>query len=297
MRKAGCIQISYGVESGSEKIRKFLLKNISSEKIQSAFASTQKYGIMARAYFIYGAAQESRQTIQQTIDLINTIKPLSAIFYILDIFPGTALYEDFKQRLNTTDDIWLNRIEDIMYFETDPDLNREIILAFGQKLRSSFFENLPGFVEAIRLIDNEDLYPQHSRFFSRLAMTFDHGDYATIDVIKHKDRLAEKLYRLSLNYFPNAEAYLGLGILNQKRGAQHDAIDILSQGLSHFPNDVRLNICLGVGLMNLADFGQALARFLEFPDEKDAVHFATRCYEALGDDSKAALFLEKLKKM
>ena len=55
MRKAGCIQISYGVESGSEKIRKFLLKNISSEKIQSAFALTQKYGIMARAYFIYGA--------------------------------------------------------------------------------------------------------------------------------------------------------------------------------------------------------------------------------------------------
>ncbi|MCP4623492.1 MAG: hypothetical protein GY850_08160 [bacterium] len=38
LRKAGCIQISYGVESGSGKIRKFLLKNISSEKIQTAFA-------------------------------------------------------------------------------------------------------------------------------------------------------------------------------------------------------------------------------------------------------------------
>ena len=150
--------------------------------------------------------EESRQTIQETIDLINTIKPLSAIFYILDIFPGTALYEDFKQRLNATDDIWLNRIEDIMYFETDPELTREMILAFGQKLRSSFFENLPGFVEAIQLIDDEDLYPQHSRFFSRLAMTFDHGDYSAIDVIKHKDRFVEKLYRQSLNYYPNAEA-------------------------------------------------------------------------------------------
>jgi radical SAM superfamily enzyme YgiQ (UPF0313 family) len=297
MRKAGCIQISYGVESGSEKIRNFLLKNISSEKIQSAFTLTQKYGIMARAYFIYGAPRESRQTIQETIDLINSIKPLSAIFYILDIFPGTALYEDFKQRLNATDDVWLNRIEDIMYFETDPDLTREMILAFGQKLRSSFFENLSGFVEALRLIDNEDLYPQHSKFFSRLAMTFDHGDYSTIDAIKHKDRLADKLYRQSLNYYPNAEAFLGLGILNQKRGAQRDAVDILARGLSHFPNDVRLNICLGVGLMNLADYDQALIRFLEFPDEKDAVHFAARCYEALGDREKAAHFIEKLKEM
>jgi anaerobic magnesium-protoporphyrin IX monomethyl ester cyclase len=293
MRKAGCVQISYGVESGSEKIRNFLLKNISSEKIQSAFTLTQKYGIMARAYFIYGAPRESRQTIQETIDLINSIKPLSAIFYILDIFPGTALYEDFKQRLNATDDVWLNRIEDIMYFETDPDLTREMILAFGQKLRSSFFENLSGFVEALRLIDNEDLYPQHSRFFSRLAMTFDHGEYSTIDAIKHKDRLADKLYRQSLNYYPNAEAFLGLGILNQKKGAQRDAVDILARGLSHFPNDVRLNICLGVGLMNLADYDQALIRFLEFPDEKDAVHFAARCYEALGDMEKAAVFSKK----
>jgi anaerobic magnesium-protoporphyrin IX monomethyl ester cyclase len=297
MRKAGCIQISYGVESGSEKIRKYLCKNISSEKIHAAFILTQKYGIMARAYFIYGAPRESRQTIQETIDLINTIKPLGAIFYILDIFPGTALYEDFKQRLNATDDIWLNRIEDIMYFETDPALTREKILGFGQKLRSSFFENLPGFVEAIQLIDDEDLYPQHSRFFSRLAMTFDHGDYSAIDVIEHKDRLVEKLYRQSLNYYPNAEACLGLGILKQKKGAQRDAVDILSRGLAHFPNDVRLNICLGVSLMNLAEYDQALARFLEFPAEKDAVQFAARCYEAMGNQEKAAEFMEKYEAM
>jgi len=297
MRKAGCIQISYGVESGSQKVRKFLLKNISSEKIQSAFTLTQKYGIMARAYFIYGAPQENRQSIQETIDLIDAIKPLSAIFYILDIFPGTALYEDFKQRCNATDDIWLNRIEDIMYFETDPELTRDMILAFGQKLRSIFYENLPGFVEAIQLIDNEDLYLQHSRFFSRLAMTFDHGDYSAIDVPHHKDRFVGRLYRKSLNYYPNAEAILGLGVLNQKKGAHRDAVDILSDGLSHFPDDARLNICLGVGLMNLADYDQALARFLEFPNEKDAVRFAARCYEALGDREKAAVFMEKYKVM
>jgi len=297
MRKAGCIQISYGVESGSEKIRKFLLKNISIEKIQSAFAITQKYGIMARAYFIYGNPGENRHTIQETIDLINAIKPLSAIFYILDIFPGTTLYEDFKQRLNASDDIWLNRIEDIMYFETDPDLTREMILGFGQKLRSSFFENLPGFVEAIELIDNVELYPQHARFLSRLGMTFDHGDYAAIDAIPDKDRLVERLYQKALTYFPDAEAYLGLGIRYQKRDAQQDAIDILTKGLSHFPNDPRLNICMGVGLMNQAKYDEALNRFLKFQDENDAVHFAARCYEAMGDAENAAILLEKSNQM
>ncbi len=49
--------------------------------------------------------------------------------------------------------------------------------------------------------------------------------------------------------------------------------------------------------MNLADFDQALVRFLEYPDEKDAVHFAARCYEALGDMENAAVFMEKYKVM
>ncbi len=282
MRKAGCTQISYGVESGSEKIRKFLQKRITSAKIRNAFALTQYYGIMARAYFIYGCPEESRQTIDETIALIEDIRPLSVIFYILDIFPGTRLYEDFKQRLGVTDDIWLNRTEDIMYFETDPNLTREMILEFGQRLRAGFYERLAGFVEALQLIDRKDLYPWHASFCSRLAMTFDHGDYSRIDAIKNKDSIAEKMYRRSLTYYPNARAYLGLGILNQKRGAHRESCHILSRGLSHFPEDPQLKICMGVSLMNLGEYEQALSCFLECREIKEAAHFAAECRKALG---------------
>jgi len=37
-----------------------------------------------------------------------------------------------------------------MYFETDLKLSKELILTFGQKLRTSFYENLSGFEEAIK---------------------------------------------------------------------------------------------------------------------------------------------------
>ena len=41
MRKAGCTQISYGVESGSEKIRNRVLnKNIKTHEIKAAFDLT-----------------------------------------------------------------------------------------------------------------------------------------------------------------------------------------------------------------------------------------------------------------
>ena len=297
MRKAGCIQISYGVESGSEKIRNFLQKKIATDSIIDAFALTRKYGIMARAYFIYGCPQESRQTIQESIELIDRIQPLSTVFYILDIFPGTSLYEDFKQRLKATDDIWLQRIEDILYFETDPDLTRELILSFGQTLRAHFYKNLPCYIDSLELVDNPELYPQHSAFYVRLAMTFDYGDYARIEEIENKDRIAAELYQRALGYHPHAEAYLGLGILFQKRGANRQSTEILSQGLSHFPRDARLNICMGVSLMNQELWDHALSHFLKYQDIKEAVRFAALCYKSLGDENNAAAFQTKFDRM
>jgi anaerobic magnesium-protoporphyrin IX monomethyl ester cyclase len=59
MRKAGCVQISYGIESGSEKIRKYLNKPIKTEMIKKAFALTTAHGILPRAYFIYGCPEET----------------------------------------------------------------------------------------------------------------------------------------------------------------------------------------------------------------------------------------------
>jgi anaerobic magnesium-protoporphyrin IX monomethyl ester cyclase len=281
MRRAGCIQISYGVESGSAEIRRRLNKKISASQIREAFAQTQRYGIMARAYFIYGCPGETDQTIQETIDLMLDIKPLSAVFYILDLFPGTALYEEFKRHHRLTDDMWLERVEDIMYFETDPNLSAEKILEFGRRLRESFYRNLPGFVEALGPIDRRDFDALHADFFSRLAMTFDQGDYARIDAIANKPQLAQMLYRRALGYAPDARAYLGLGILNQKAGRHTEAADLLTTGRAHFPEDEQLGVCLAVSLMNLGRFKDALTLLDRCPSQPQAQQLAKACRQAM----------------
>ena len=176
MRKAGCIQISYGVESGSEKIRSILNKNIQTDQIKKAFSLTKTYGILTRAYFIYGAPGETWETIQETIDLILDIKPLSVIFYILDIFPGTDMYERLKKEVGINDDIWLKQIEGIMYFETDNRYTDALILEYGKKLREAFYRNVHHFADEIQLIERKDLNEAHADFLSRLGMTFSHGD-------------------------------------------------------------------------------------------------------------------------
>ena len=294
MRRAGCIQISYGIESGSEKIRTYLNKKITTDEIEKAFAITLKYGILPRAYFIYGSPGESRKTIQKSIDLIKKIKPLVIYSSVLSLFPGTALYSEYKKMFNVSEDIWLNRIEDIKYFETDTKLSREAVISFGKILRTTYYELLPAIVEAIELIDEKEFYPMHADFFSRLGMTFDHGDYALNEDIKGKDNIAEKLYKKALNYHPDSRAYLGLGILNQKKRAYHESVQILSKGVEHFPDNEQLSLCLGISHMNLGGFETALSFFLKFQHSKQALGFIINCYNALNDFEKASAYQKKL---
>lgn len=285
MRRAGCIQISYGVESGNRRIRRLLQKEFSDSRVASAFSLTRRYGILPRAYFIYGCPGESQQSVDETIALMRRIQPLSVIFYILDLFPGTQLYEDFKQRTGVTDDIWLRRIEDLLYFETDPHLTREQVLDFGRQLRSAFYQSLPEFVESLELEDKAELAPLHADFLSRLAMTFEHGDYARIEAIPEKERLARSLYQRALSYHPDPRAYLGLGIGYQKSGRYEESKAALAEGIARFPQDPHLNICLGVSYMNLGEYPKALERLLPFADS--AGDYIAACYDALGDRERA----------
>jgi radical SAM superfamily enzyme YgiQ (UPF0313 family) len=294
MRKAGCIQISFGVESGSEKIRRLLNKTFTTAQIEQAFTWTTRYGILSRAYFIYGCPGESRETIQESIDLMRRIKPLGTVFYILDLFPGTALYDVYRRLFGVTDDIWLERIEDILYFETDPNLDREQVLSFGRMLRAAFHENLPDFVLSLDLVERRDLYPQHADFLSRLAMTFDHGDYVAVEAIPNKPQLADFLYRKALSYHPDPRAFLGLAILLQKAGRHDTACGILQEAVRHFPDHEPLNISLGISLMKLGQYDSALTRLLPFQNHHHVLRIILECYQALGDRESAARCRDKL---
>jgi len=294
MRKAGCIQISYGVESGSKKIRSLLNKKITNDEIEKAFAMTLKYGILPRAYFIYGCPGETHRTIHETIDLIKKIKPLVIHFFVLSLFPGTRLYEEYKKKMKVTDDIWLNKIEDVKYYETDSKLSRDDVLTFGKTLRTRYHELIPEIVDAIELVDKKEFYSLHADFCSRLGMTFDHGDYANNDEILGKERIAEKQYIKALKYHPHSSAYLGLGILNQKKSAYHESIKILSKGIQFFPDNEQLNICLGVSHMNIGDFKTALSFFLKFQHSKQALELIINCYRALNDVEKVSIYQKKL---
>ncbi len=286
MRKAGCIQLSFGVESGSQKIRKLLGKPIQQEKIIQAFFLTRSYGILPRAYFIYGSPGETDQTIQESIDLLNSIKPLSAIFYLLVIFPGTHLYQSAVNKGLLTDDLWHEKIEDLPFFEVDKALDFTMVKAFGEKLRSEFYNQIDTFARTIDLVDIKELYPFHADFLSRLAMTFSHGEYAADTRVKHQELTSKMLYERALSYAPDAKAFLGLAMLNQKKRRFDKAILLLEKGLAFWPADKNLNICMGVCLMNTGKFNTALQFFKKFKDFSETDLYINICRQKITGQKK-----------
>jgi len=281
MRRAGCIQISYGIESANAAVRRFLDKRIQIEDVKAAFAATRRCGILPRAYFIYGCPGDNDRTMQEALDLVQAIKPLAAIFYILDIFPGTRLYEDFLARSGRTDDIWLEPIEDILYFETDDALDKDAVLAQGRMLRDGFHGLLPAFAEDIDLLDDPEFYHLHADFLSRLAMTFHRGDYARIAAIPDKRQTAERLYRRALTYAPEARAFLGLGMLCQERGDFTAADEILRRGLAQHPDDSELQTCAAVNDMNQREYESALGRLRQLDETPQIRQWMDHCRTAV----------------
>ncbi len=277
MRKAGCIQISYGVESGSEKIRKTLGKSIDRGKIIHAFSITKAHGILARAYFIYGSPGETKDTIKESIDLIKAIGPLGAIFYMLVIFPGTFLYQSAKNKNLVSDDLWNQRLEDLPWFEIDNQLDFEKVKDFGDELRKTFYNHLDEFSQNLDLVVKKDMYSFHADFLSRLGLTFSHGEYAVDTRIKNQEETATRLFERALSYAPDARAFLGLAMQKQKSRDFNGAVTVLENALAQFPANKDLNLCMGVCLMNKRRFKSALKFFEPFKEIPETRHYMNIC--------------------
>jgi radical SAM superfamily enzyme YgiQ (UPF0313 family) len=107
MRRAGCWQISFGVESGSQDILNLVNKGITLDQIRDAVQLTRKAGIKAKGFFIAGHPRETRETLRMTLDFALTL-PLNDISVsLMTPFPGSELY-DRASEFGTFDADWEN---------------------------------------------------------------------------------------------------------------------------------------------------------------------------------------------
>ena len=107
MKKAGCLSISYGVESGSPSVLKAINKKHSRSQIAKAFQMTHEAGILAYILLMVGNPNESDSSIDETIELLRAIKPDKIRTTLTMVYPATDLYQTCKKTGFITDYYWL----------------------------------------------------------------------------------------------------------------------------------------------------------------------------------------------
>jgi radical SAM superfamily enzyme YgiQ (UPF0313 family) len=97
-RQAGAYQISYGMESGVQRILDAMNKKTKVEHIVEATRLTQKAGLAVHSSWVFGYPGETPESIEETIDLIVKLKPTTANVAMMRPYPETAAYHEAKEQ-------------------------------------------------------------------------------------------------------------------------------------------------------------------------------------------------------
>lgn len=96
MKQSGCYFFAFGIESANPKILKNIKKMESIEVIKKSIEMATKVGIECQGFFIFGLPGETKKTIKESIQFAKNSKLTRAHFMILDVLPGSQLWDQLK---------------------------------------------------------------------------------------------------------------------------------------------------------------------------------------------------------
>lgn len=96
MKKSGCYFLSFGLESGNQSILDRAAKDVSLDTMERVIRETREAGIMTQGFFSFGLPGETEATINETIEFAKSSGLDRAQCLLLDILPGSRLWEELK---------------------------------------------------------------------------------------------------------------------------------------------------------------------------------------------------------
>lgn len=103
LKSAGCDDLRFGIESGSERIKNEIMKRpISNARVIEAFRISNKLGIMSSSFNMIGLPTETQGEVLETLRLNASILPDSIKVMTFYPFKNTPIYE-MCEKLNIID--------------------------------------------------------------------------------------------------------------------------------------------------------------------------------------------------
>lgn len=98
MKRAGCICIGFGFESGSQPMLDAMNKGVKVPQAEEAIRIVRCSGFQPVGSFIIGYPGETRETLTETLMFIRRMRLPPVKFFFATPYPGTKLYEIARER-------------------------------------------------------------------------------------------------------------------------------------------------------------------------------------------------------
>ena len=107
MKKAGCYEIGFGIESGSDRVLELIKKGVTKDQIRLGVKLAKDAGIDVRGFFMMGFPTETREEVLETIEFAKELEVDVAQFMVSTPYPGTEMWEIAKKYGDVSED-WSN---------------------------------------------------------------------------------------------------------------------------------------------------------------------------------------------
>jgi radical SAM superfamily enzyme YgiQ (UPF0313 family) len=220
LHKAGARLFCVGFESGDVNVIRHMHKNNNQKRDTSYLDTAMRFssacreaGIMIHGCFMFGNLNETKDTMRATLEFAKKIEPDTAQFFPIMVYPGTAAYEEAKQRgLLSTEDYsnWLTKDGLHNSVVNLPGLTHKDLVEFADQARREFYlrpsymarklgqslknpaelkRNLKGFAKLVKFLvtgsQPEDIRPPAANSAPALASASSSSPQRTIQIHKH----------------------------------------------------------------------------------------------------------------
>ena len=161
MKKAGCHLIIPGIESGAQEILNNIRKGTTLAQVEQYMSDAKRAKIKVHACYMVGNKGETKETMQQTLDLAMRLKADTAQFYPLLPFPGTEAYRWAKENGYIKGDYsdYVKEDGTINCLLELPEISADEMVQFCDDARKKYYWR-PGYILhrlRVGLTDPEDL--------------------------------------------------------------------------------------------------------------------------------------------
>ncbi|MGH7805196.1 MAG: B12-binding domain-containing radical SAM protein, partial [Candidatus Binatia bacterium] len=161
MHRAGCWQIAYGIESGSQKILDVVKREVRLPRMRETLRMTRDAGIRAKGYLMIGHPTETVDTLEETAEFLADVELDLAQVTKFTPYPGTPSYARIRE-YGTFEENW-ERMNAMNFVFLPHGLDEEILETTFHRLYKTFYSRPDVLRGIVKMVATEP------RFVKQLA--------------------------------------------------------------------------------------------------------------------------------